>query len=293
MENIKIKATDGLELSCLYSKAESPRAICQIMHGMAEHKERYIELIEALNKAGITVIISDMRGHGQSINDEYFLGHLGGDLDLLISDQYEVTKWLKKHNPNLPMYVFSHSMGTLISRAYIEKHDDEIERLALSGTVAYEPLVWIGITMAKLKSIGKGAKKYSKLLWAMSNGASFDPSLDWLSYSQTNIKNYKEDPLCGQLFTNASNKILFTLTQNLHKRKRYQCKNPTLRIYSFSGEDDRTTKGEKGLRDTMKALIMAGYVDLKYKTYPHMKHEILMEDDHQQVIDDILKFFAE
>jgi hypothetical protein len=35
MEKIKIKATDGLELSCLYSKAKEPRAICQIMHCMA------------------------------------------------------------------------------------------------------------------------------------------------------------------------------------------------------------------------------------------------------------------
>ena len=90
MEKIKITATDGLSLSCLYSKAENPRAICQIMHGMVEHKERYIELIEALNKSGITVIISDMRGHGESINEEYTLGHLGGEPDLLVSDQYEV-----------------------------------------------------------------------------------------------------------------------------------------------------------------------------------------------------------
>lgn len=293
MENIKIKATDGLELSCLYSRAENPRAVCQIMHGMAEHKERYVELIEALNKAGITVIISDMRGHGESINDEYTLGHLGGDLDLLVKDQYEVTKWLKKHNAHLPMFVFSHSMGTLVSRAYIEKHDDEIERLALSGTVCCPKGVGLGVFLASIKSQGKGAKKYSKLLWAMSNGASFDPSLDWLSYSKTNIENYDKDPLCGQLFTNASNKVLFTLTANLHKKKRYECKNPTLRIYSFSGEDDRTTGGEKGLKDTMKSLLLAGYADLKYKTYPHMKHEILMEDDHKKVIDDILKFFAE
>ena len=45
MESITIKAEDGLLLHCLYQKAEKPRAICQIMHGMCEHKERYIELI--------------------------------------------------------------------------------------------------------------------------------------------------------------------------------------------------------------------------------------------------------
>lgn len=292
MENITIKAEDGLMLHCLYQKAEKPRAICQIMHGMCEHKERYIELINALANAGITTIISDMRGHGESINEEYPLGQVG-EIDLLVSDQYQVTTYLKKHNPNLPMYVFSHSMGTLISRAYIEKHDDEIERLIFSGTVCYNPGVWIGVACAKLKSIGKGRSKYSKLLWMMSNNASSDPSLDWLSYSKKNIENYENDPLCGFKFTNSSNKVLFQLNNNLHKIKRYQCKNPTLRIYSISGEDDRTTGGEKGLKDTMKSLLLAGYLDMKYKTYPKMKHEILMEDDHQVVIDDILKFFGE
>ena len=43
----------------------------------------------------------------------------------------------------------------------------------------------------------------------------------------------------------------------------------------------------------MKSLLMAGYIDMKYKTYPKMKHEILMEDDHKEVIEDILKFYQE
>ena len=150
------------------------------------------------------------------------------------------------------------------------------------------------VFLAKCKSLSKkGRFGYSKLLWAMSNNASFDPSLDWLSYSKENIKNYLDDLLCGFKFTNFSNKVLFELTQNLHKKKRYQVKNPTLRIYSISGEDDRTTGGEKGLKDTLKSLLLAGYIDMKYKTYPNMKHEILMEENHQEVIDDILKFFGE
>lgn len=292
MENIIIKASDGLKLHCLYQRAENPRAVCQIMHGMCEHKERYIELINALTKAGITTIISDMRGHGESINDEYKLGMIG-DVDLLVQDQYEVTKYLKNHNANLPMYIFSHSMGTLISRAYIEKHDDEIERLIMSGTVCFTSGVWLGILAASIKCMGKGKDKYSKLLWMMSNHASSDPSLDWLSYNKKNIEEYEKDPLCGFKFTNFSNKVLFELNNNLHKIKRYQCKNPTLRIYSISGVDDRTTGGDKGIKDTLKSLLRAGYVDMKYKTYEHMRHEILMEENHQVVIDDILKFFGE
>ena len=37
MDEIKIIASDGLELSCLYSKAENPKALVQIMHGMEQH----------------------------------------------------------------------------------------------------------------------------------------------------------------------------------------------------------------------------------------------------------------
>ena len=150
MEELFIKVQDGLELSAIYSKVENPKALVQIIHGMVEHKERYLYLINKLNEAGYTVIITDSRGHGKSINEKYPHGHIES-IDELVSDQYEVTKFIKEKNPNKDLYIFSHSFGTCISRNYIMKHDDEIKKLIVSGTVASNPGAPLGAHIAKKK----------------------------------------------------------------------------------------------------------------------------------------------
>lgn len=291
MEQIKIMACDGLVLSGLYAKHTNPKALVQIMHGMAEHKERYIKLIERLNQAGYAVLITDMRGHGESINEEYSLGHCG-TAEQLVNDQYLQTKFLKEQYPDKPLYLFSHSMGTLTCREYLKTHDDEALKVIMSGTVCYKPGCGLGVSLAKKKA-KKNPKGYSKLLFAMSNNFSTKVDFSWLSVNKDNIKNYEDDPLCGFMFTNLSNHTLFSLTHDLHDYKAFQAKNKDLKILSISGELDRTTGGKKGLKDVKKSLNKVGYNNVTIKEYPNMKHEILQENDNEVVFDDIIKFFGE
>ena len=59
---------DGLKLHVLLMEPEEePKGIVQIVHGMAEHKERYEPFMEMLCKQGYISIIHDHRGHGKSI----------------------------------------------------------------------------------------------------------------------------------------------------------------------------------------------------------------------------------
>ena len=65
---------DGLKLHVLLMEPEEePKGIVQIVHGMAEHKERYEPFMEMLCKQGYISIIHDHRGHGKSIRakEEY------------------------------------------------------------------------------------------------------------------------------------------------------------------------------------------------------------------------------
>jgi alpha-beta hydrolase superfamily lysophospholipase len=289
MEMINVKASDGLILSCIYSKAEKPKGMIQIIHGMIEHKERYEGFIEFLNQNGFTVIISDLRGHGKSINDEYKLGHIG-TIEQMVDDQMAVTNFIKKKNPNLPLYLFGHSMGSLIARMYIEEHDDEIKKLILSGTVGYNPGSKLGARIGK-KKMKKNKYMKSKLLFAFTNNLSFKDKLNWLSYSKENIENYKADPLCGFHFDVSGYYTLFESVKNLTKTDMYECKNKDLKILSISGIDDRTTLHTKGLKKVLGYLNTAGYKNTSFIEYPHMKHEILMEEEKDKVLKDILQFF--
>jgi len=291
MENVKIKASDGLILDAIYSKVDNPKALIVIIHGMVEHKERYQELLEVLNKNSYSAIIADLRGHGKSINDEYKLGMIGS-VDQMIDDSHKVLEYIKNDNPNVKIYLYSHSMGTLIARNFIKKYSNEIEKLILSGTVAYKPGCGLGVSAAK-RRIKKNKNGYSTLLYRMSNNLSKSEDVSWLSYNKENVRNYMDDPLCGYKFTNYSNYVLFSMTYNLHKHNKENNVNKDLKILSISGADDRTTNHTKGVLDSIKHLKKEGFENIRYIEYPNMKHEILAEDNKKAVFDDIIKFFNE
>ena len=291
MEELFIKAQDGLELSAIYSPVENPKALVQIIHGMVEHKERYLYIINKLNEAGYTTIITDSRGHGESINEKYPHGHIES-IDELVSDQYEVTKFIKEKNPNKDLYIFSHSFGTCISRNYIMKHDDEIKKLIISGTVASNPGAPLGAHIAK-KKMKKDKYQDSKLLFAFSNNLSTKEDFSWLSYNKENISNYENDPLCRIKFDVSGYYTLFTSVKNFKNIKLFECKNKDLKILSISGKDDRTTFGTKGVKKSLKLLNKAGYTNTSFIEYKGMKHEILMEDNKELVAKDIIEFFNE
>ena len=289
MENVNIIAKDNLILKALYYKVDNPKANIVIIHGMVEHKERYINLIERLNKANCSVIIADLRGHGESINDNYKLGMIGS-IDMMVDDSYRVLEYIKNDNPAVPIYMYSHSMGTLISRAFIKQYSHFIDKLILSGTVGYKTGCGLGVFVAKIKS-KLSRNGYSKLLFAFSNDFKFKVDNSWLSYNKENVERYNNDPLCSFKFTNYSNYILFKMTKNLHKHKKNNDVNKGLKILSISGADDRTTNGTKGVKDSLKHLSREGFSNSSFIEYEKMKHEILMEDNASKVIDDVIDFY--
>ena len=65
-----ISESDGLSLSVLRIEPDASRpvkGIVQLVHGMSEHKERYIDFMKYLAENGYITVIHDNRGHGESI----------------------------------------------------------------------------------------------------------------------------------------------------------------------------------------------------------------------------------
>ncbi len=129
---------DGLNLSTLTVLPQLPEkaeGIVQLIHGMAEHKERYLHFMEFLAAHGYICIIHDHRGHGKSVKSSADLGYFYGQgSDGLVEDTAVVTRYARSRWPNLPVFLIGHSMGSLIARAYTKRSDDQIERLILIGS---------------------------------------------------------------------------------------------------------------------------------------------------------------
>ena len=295
MEKLFLDSVGEYKLSLAIFEAKEPRAVIQIVHGMQEHKERYYPFAEYLVENGYTVVVSDMRGHGE---DAPILGHISdkkGEV-LLIEDQRKIYQFIKERFKDLPVYLLGHSMGSIISRVLLQTNSKDYAKVILSGYVNPNPASGVAVGLGNVrKAFGK--KKSSKMLASLALGPytkavkDRKTDLDWLSYNEENVKNYYADPLSGIPFTNGSFSALFHLLNKMGKAKKYVDVNENLPILLAGGEEDPCTGGEKGRAASKALLEKAGFKEISVITYKGMRHEILNEKDNALVYKDMLDFF--
>lgn len=280
----RLRATNNFPLFVKVYNVPQPKAIVQIVHGALEHHARYQPLIDFLNHNGYAVIANDHRGHGRSVNKAYPKGFLNGPEEL-IQDLVLVTDFAKSLYPQIPVYLFSHSMGSMLARIYLQNHDQLIDKLVLCGTPYYQPIVSIGIAIAKILSFYQGEKCKNTLLNVLPRG------MDWLSSNECHHQAILNDPLKIESFTNAGNLTLFELNQQLRYPSEFEANNPTLPILNIVGEEDQITGYTQGVKSSIDLLTKAGYTYIQSITYPNLKHEIIHEKNGKEVMSDILTFF--
>ena len=268
--------------------------VIQLSHGMAEHKERYFDFMRFLASNGYACVINDHRGHGKSIKDDNDLGYFYTDnIDYIVDDLHEVTLYIKNKFKDKKIYLFSHSMGTLVSRCYIEKYDFELEKLILCGTPTYNPFTPVAIGLAYLcKAFGLG-KKRNKFLNTLTFGnynKGYKDENSWLSKSTKNICSYNDDELCGFIFTTNGFINLYKLMRQAFRKNDYQVKNKNLDILLIAGSDDPVIQNEKKFIELKEFLKDIGYKNIKSKLYKNLRHEILNEKEKSEVYNDVLNF---
>ncbi len=298
MEKYKISSKDGYKLEVHIFEIEKAKAVVQIVHGMEEHQERYEDFAKFLNKEGYTVVSSDMRGHGYTVpkSDLGFFKKSKGYISL-IEDQKAVTKFIKDKFPSLPVYLFAHSMGTIITRALLQSSSKDYSKVVLSGYPNYQGAASVGIMIADTVKLFKGAKYKSKLIQKLGvgvfNKAIKNPKtdVDWVCANEDTVRSYIEDPYCGFGFTCSAFSDLFHLVNMMHKEKLYHDVNKELPFLLIRGCDDPCTGGNDGAEDSRKVLKKAGFANLEHIDYPGMRHEILNEKDNKKVYKDVLDFY--
>lgn len=109
------------------SKIKDAKKHVLIVHGYAEHIERYDKLYKLLNARGCSVYGMDLRGHGKSKGKRAYINSFDeylSDLDHIIG--------IIGHDK--PLSIFGHSMGALIITKWLLKRDNsKVEKIVLSS----------------------------------------------------------------------------------------------------------------------------------------------------------------
>ncbi|MGD0209543.1 MAG: lysophospholipase [Desulfomonilia bacterium] len=245
----------------------TPKAVIHLIHGYAEHIERYGNVVNELVPAGYAVFGNDHRGHGRSQGRR---GHVKSFQDFIEDERQFYTQVIRKELPDAPYFVLGHSMGSLIAMNYVEQNPDELKGLVLSGTGSQPgtDIPEILITLTKI---------LSKILPAIHVKSPLPP--EFISRDPDVVKAYVDDPLVYNVITprlaHEMNRYVV-----LGAEKASMIKTPVL---IQLGSQDTAFSGQKELYEKI------GAKDKSFKLYDGLKHEVYNElpNDRAKVLSDL------
>lgn len=277
--------------------ADGAKAIFQIVHGMAEHGERYEDFAAYLCSKGFAVLINDHVGHGRSVKSDNDLGYFGENdgWDSFVEDARSLTELIAKEMPGLPIVFFGHSMGSFVAREYIRRYgkDERIKATIFCGSSGKNPASAVAIKLANGIAKVKGSRYKSNFINKIAFGTynnripNARTPFDWLSTDNALVDRYIADKYCGFLFTAVGYRDLFTILDRVSGKKWYNEMYNKTPILLTAGEEDPVGLYGKGIRQIYNDLKLAGKEEVDIKLYPGMRHEILNEIGKEQVYEDI------
>lgn len=294
----KIPSATGVAdiyVQCIAPDAE-PTAIIQVIHGMAEHTDRYIDVANYFAAAGFAVFMSDHAGHGKSITTNDDLGYFGetdGDKHLA-EDAAAVTKLAKQTYPGKKVILWGHSMGSFVTRNYLARKLETVDGAVICGTAGANPAAGAGVLVANLIAKVKGSKYRSPFINSLAFGAynkkfAGRTDFDWLSVDEKNIDVYIADPKCGYLFTATAYRDLFKLLAAVSDKKSFADTPKDIPLYLIAGDMDPVGNFGKGVTEVYNNFKAAG-CNVSCKLYEGLRHEIHNETVKKEVWEDILSF---
>ena len=275
-----------------------PKAVVQIVHGIAEHIARYDDFAQYLNQLGFLVVAEDHMGHGGSIGEEGIRGYFYGGWFAAVDDTLALLTQTKSEYPDIPYILFGHSMGSFMVRTILAKYPDtDINGCIICGT-AWQPdmLLRVALPLCNVMCRNCGDKQPNKALQTMMFG-SYNKRVehprtnsDWLTRDDRVIDAYEADPLCGFTATAGLYRDMLTGISYIQAETALNCMNKELPVLFVAGGDDPVGAYGKGVELAAEKFRNCGMQDVTLKLYPLCRHEILNEINADQVCMDLVKW---
>ncbi len=143
-----------LDVAAFLWRAENPKANILLQHGLGEYTTRYVhqysELIPKLNELGFNVYGFDLPGHGYT-KGVRALVDLNQAVDMHLKARAAIPK-------DLPLYLFGHSLGGLVTIGSVMRRQDGLAGAVVSSSAMQKPSSVfervLSTMMVKLKPAG-------------------------------------------------------------------------------------------------------------------------------------------
>lgn len=263
---------DGMKLSgYLWEPHATPKAVINLVHGYGEYSHRYDDWASRFTDKGFIVHAIDYRGHGKSDGRR---GHINSfdeflkDVDVLINES-------KKRYPNLPQFIYGHSLGGNIVTNYILKRNHQFTGALISSPwfkLSFDPSVLM-LSVARIMK-----RVYPKF----TQNANLD--VKGLSHDKKIVDDYINDPLVHE-------KISTRMFFEIYNAGLWAIKNAdeiNLPILVQHGTDDHITsyKASKEFAEKAKS---AGK-DVVYKEWTGLYHELHNELEKDAIFEFVVNW---
>lgn len=223
------------------------------------------------------MVAIDHRGHGADALAADRLGDYGeGGFQSVESDLLALVEWVRATEPDVPLILFGHSMGSMIAQALAIDQGARLDGLILSGSVAVDHIPAGGDPAGLIAALN----------------SPFEPArtpFDWLSRDEAEVDLYIQDPLCGFGLTEASFASLAAEGPRLADAQAIAAIPDRLPIYIFSGDMDPLHCVLGGVSPLIERYRAAGKA-VESRLYEGGRHEMLNEINRAEVVEDLWRW---
>jgi alpha-beta hydrolase superfamily lysophospholipase len=295
-----VPSADGVhQLAACHWARGGPKAVILIVHGIKEYLGRYELLAEGLMKRGFKVYGYEQLGHGRTAGADGlgFFAKKDGHR-LLIEDVRAMAARARRNNPGLPLIVFGHSLGSVITRAFLAAYGGEVDGAVLSGTLGPDPLTRLNIAVCRIVSAVRGPAHRSSLMEDMAFGgynkriANPRTKSDWLTRDEAFVDKFLGDPLFDYQFTTGGFADAAKLLHGVSSPKWARKIPAGLPLLFTAGGEDPCGGYGKGVETVVQWMRKAGHGQVTHKTYPGARHELHNELGREGFYDDIAAWIS-
>ncbi len=193
---------------CYQDERREPVGIVQITHGLSEHMEGFEDLISFLTENGYICVGMDLLGHGKTAGPGC-TGITPDDTNKAIwKDMLTLYQRLHAEHPELPYFSYSHSMGSVMMRAFLAMYAGQVDfqgcffsadsHLPAFGHKLIVPANLLGRLLTNYKKdLAKRRATYTYQDYGQHPPIIKRILFFWLSFDQQHIKDYINDPYSG------------------------------------------------------------------------------------------------